>query len=61
LGKSTHDGEKIQAISTLLAGMIIAKKAPEVVLFFEARLIEQVRVSPIVGGSGLTKLPQTRR
>ena len=45
VGKSAHYGEEVPAISTLLAGTIIAENVPEVrALFFEARLIGQGRV-----------------
>jgi hypothetical protein len=60
LGKSAHWGEKSRQFSMLLAGTIIAENLPEVrVLFFEARLIEQVPVPLNCGSFGLMKLPKT--
>jgi hypothetical protein len=59
LGKSAHCGEKFQQIRRSLAGTIIAEIVPEVrVLFFTARLIEQVRVPFDVGGSAFNELPR---
>jgi hypothetical protein len=62
LGKSAHCEEKFQQIRRSLAGTIIAKIVPEVrVLFFKARLIEQVRAPLNVGGSGFSRTAADRR
>jgi hypothetical protein len=51
--ESSQCGEKFQQIRRSLAGTTIADIVPEVrVLFFKARLIEQVRAPLNVGGSG---------